>query len=163
MSRIQRQTNGSKLGFTLIEVLLVLVLVSSLLAGVAGLLSLVRVSNQNGSSRSLHRHEIRRFANDLRRDMHSTQNAGMSNGELTLTSEDPSWEVVYRVEDGTLSRRKQNDADPPVVSTDRYGIDGEATIDLEWLEEGSEIQWTITSPDRSEDPVQIVASRRSDS
>lgn len=147
-------------GFTLIELILVLSLMGSLLGGTIGLLSLVQNSNEHGRRDFLCRQELRRFANDVRRDMHAAAHVEINETALVITSESPPSEVTFEVNDGTLARRKTSNADNTADAQDRYRIKGDVNAAIEWVEQGVSIRWTITPLDRPANPVGIVASRR---
>lgn len=147
-------------GFTLIELILVLSLMGSLLGGTIGLLSLVQDSNEHGRRDLLCRQELRRFANDVRRDMHAAAHVEINETALVITGESPPSEVTFEVNDGTLVRRKTSNGDNTADAQDRYRIKGDVKAAIEWVEPGISIRWTITPQDRPANPVRIVASRR---
>lgn len=151
----------SRLGFTLIELILVLSMVGSLLGGTISLLSLAQKSNQRGQRNFLDRQEIRRFADDVRRDMHAAEKAELAAAELVLTIASPPSEITYRVADGSLVRLVTNSEDGTQRSQDRYVLASDEKIAMSWVEEGAKVRWTITSPNRPLRPVRIIAARRS--
>tara|TARA_A100001391_G_scaffold204057_1_gene198338 strand:- start:969 stop:1541 length:573 start_codon:yes stop_codon:yes gene_type:complete len=147
-------------GFTLIELLLVLSMLSTLLGGTIGLLALVHNSNDRGQQNLLHRQEIRRFADDVRRDMHASSAAEIRESELILMFASPESKIVYRADGGSLLRRQTSGTDESPAGQDQYRIDDKAMIAVDWLEQGTQVRWTITPTDRPHSPVQIIASKR---
>ncbi len=147
-------------GFTLIEILLVLSLLASVLSGTVGLLSLVQKSNQQGQENLMQRREIRRFANDLRRDMRSAGEAEIKEDQLVLKNQSPPLEIIYQVDKGELTRSQAGGDDKAIKSYDQYRLGDQARSAIEWVEPGSRVQWLITLPALSETPIVILATRR---
>ncbi|WP_197455240.1 prepilin-type N-terminal cleavage/methylation domain-containing protein [Stieleria neptunia] len=148
-------------GFTLIELLLVLTLTATLLGGVIGLLSIARQSSQQAAQNQFHRQEIRRFADDIRRDVHHAERSVLSDGELVLTAASPDRTTTYRIEDESVVRRRVVESNDSAQSVDSYAFGKDANVDVRWLEELRAVRWTITSKQRPQQPIEILASERS--
>lgn len=151
----------SHLGFTLIELILVLSMVGALLGGTISLLALAQKSNQRGQQNFLARREIRRFADDVRRDMHAAETAELADGELVLKLTSPPSAIIYRVADGSLLRTASDGAEQTHKSRDRYVLASDEQIAVSWVDEGETVAWSFTSPDRPLHPVHVTAARRS--
>lgn len=151
----------SRLGLTLIELILVLSMVGALLGGAISLLALTQKSSQKGQSNFVARQEVRRFADDVRRDMHMAETADLTKTELVLKVQSPSSEIVYRVDDGELVRTASDGGDGAPTSHDRYVLASDEQIDVSWVKEGELVQWSFTSADGPRRPVRIIAARRS--
>lgn len=148
-------------GFTLIELLLVIALTTSLLGGTIALLSIVRESNQQASQDLFQRTEIRRFADDIRRDFRLADSRSLADGELALSSTALGWEIAYRIESDLSVGRSVERLGDPTVSRDSYTIGKDAEIEVRWIDAINAVQWTITETDRPSQPIRIIASQRS--
>ncbi|MCM2373161.1 prepilin-type N-terminal cleavage/methylation domain-containing protein [Aporhodopirellula aestuarii] len=147
-------------GYTLIEVLVVLSLVSSLMGGTIGLMSIVQKSDKTSKQGFSVRQELRRFADDVRRDTHSASDVQTDQTSLTLSRESSTQPIVYRVESTTSVSRVVLNPDESSVTRDEYAIGRDAGIQIELLDNNKLVQWTITESDRPNAPIRIVAARR---
>ncbi len=157
--RSDHVTTPRRMGFTLIEMLLVLTLLASLLGATIGLMSIARTSNQQAKKELLSRQQIRRFADDVRRDVRSAQELEVVDGKLILSNEEPSRRTVYSVESGSTIRRHIEDASVQVPLTDHYRFNDSIKIEVQTMDPIGAVQWTLTQSDRPSQPIQILASR----
>ena len=153
--------NHSSKGFTLIELLLVLALTSALLGGTIGLTSIARGSNQLAKQNLLKRQEIRRFADDIRRDIRLAESSNVADGELVLSNTSLDWRIVYQVESNSSVSRSVEKMNNPTVMRDDYTIGISARIEIQWLDGINAVRWTVTEMDSPNQPIQIMASQRS--
>lgn len=152
-------TTPRRMGFTLVEMLLVLTLLASLLGATIGLMSIARTSNQQAKKELLSRQQIRRFADDVRRDVRSAQELEVVDGKLILSNEEPNRRTVYSVESGSTIRRHIEDSTAQVPLTDHYDIGDSMKIEIQTMDPIGAVQWTFTQSDRPSQPIQILASR----
>ena len=146
-------------GFTLIELVLVLALVATLLGSTISLMTIVKRSDQQAKRSFQTRRDIRRFADDVRRDLHSaskvqiqgTQTQGT--GVLVVT-ENQTPPTTYEIRPGTVIVRVVGDS----ATHERYDIGIEAKVDVKWLEVDRLIQWTITEANPKRQPIVIVSA-----
>lgn len=150
-------------GFTLIEVLLVLTLVSTLLASTISLMMIVKKSDKQAARTLQNRHDIRRFADDIRRDLQSEREVRIQGSDLLIDNESESSQTTYRVRSGSAIDRVVTDADQKPTARETYEVGIHAKIEVRWLEEDRLIQWTIVESNRKSRPIQIVAVLRSES
>ena len=153
-------------GFTLLELLLVLSLLSSLLGGTIGLVAIARKSDQQAKRSGLIRQEIRRFADDVRRDVNAAVDVEVTEDGLILSQDSDDPRVVYRTaSDSTVSRLVKSSTEK-VKSKDRYAVGNDADIRVELVDEVNAnqdrnfIQWTIKESDRPGKPIRIIAVRK---
>ncbi|MCO8125394.1 type II secretion system GspH family protein [Stieleria sp. TO1_6] len=162
MSQSNAMLRGRRSGYTLVEIVLVLALMSSFLGATVGLLSLARDSNQLAQQNLLQRQELRRFADDVRRDVWTAKSSSLSDGQLVLTSDSSDSRIVYEVEsESSIRRRVENDDDPQRIE-DQYRFGDPIRIEVVRQEAFNAIQWTFTDAARLEDPIQIIAAMRSE-
>ncbi|MCS7469859.1 prepilin-type N-terminal cleavage/methylation domain-containing protein [Stieleria sp. ICT_E10.1] len=148
-------------GFTLIELLLVLTLTASLLGGVISLVSIARQSSLRATQNQFHRQEIRRFADDVRRDVRHAARSVVKDGELVLTAATLGRTITYRIDDESLVQRRVVESNDSAPSVDSYAFGKDARVDVRWLEEIRAVRWTITPTQRPKQPIEILASERS--
>ena len=84
--RVNRYRNTRPRGYTLIELLMTMSIAATLIGGASLILSTARTSYRSGKSDSMSRKEIRRFADDLRRDVHSSDSIDLAESSMTLMS-----------------------------------------------------------------------------
>lgn len=147
-------------GFTLVELLLVLVLTSSLLGATIGLMSLVSRSHKQATQSLFQRQEIRRFADDLRRDVRSAETSALVDGKLILSYASPVREIVYSVQSASAVSRAIKGTKGTDAPLDHYRFGVLANIDVQSLDLTNAVQWTLTQSDRPGRPIQIIASPR---
>lgn len=147
-------------GYTLIEVLLVLSLVSSLLGGTIGLMSIVQKSDKNSKQSFVIRQELRRFADDIRRDIHAANDVSIDESILTLSRASSEQSIIYRVDSKTSVSRVILNADESSAARDEYTIGRDAVMQIESLGDGNLVQWTITESDRPNLPIRIITATR---
>ncbi|WP_372898713.1 hypothetical protein [Stieleria sp.] len=152
---------GTAGGFTLVELLLVLTLTASLLGGVISLVSIARRSSLEATQNQFHRQEIRRFADDIRRDVRHSTRSVVKDGELELTTATSDRTITYQIDNESLVRRRLVESNDSAPSVDRYAFGKDAKVDVQWLEEIRAVRWTITSTQRPQQPIEILASERS--
>lgn len=154
-------------GYTLIEMVITLSIVIAMLGGTLGLTRLVRTSSKHASDAAIHRQEIRRLANDLRRDVGSAGAIEVVESRLILRSADDS-QITYDFESETWFSRSIESADAKQLASDRYLIDERLQVKLRLQPisdenpetEPSLVELTITLPDRPSQPIQILAAPR---
>ncbi|TWT92243.1 prepilin-type N-terminal cleavage/methylation domain-containing protein [Neorhodopirellula pilleata] len=163
MSRSHRHARRSIVsGFTLIEIVLVLSLVGSLLAGTIGLMSIASESTKQAKERRLSRSEIRRFADDVRRDVAEADEVTVEGEVMTISNGTPPTTIIYRIEPGQIRRTKQTQSDDTSdqESRDRYLVGPMFNIQTALKDDNRIVQWTLTQIERPEDPLKIMAARR---
>ncbi len=148
-------------GFTLIELLLVLTLTASLLGGVISLVSVARQSSLQATQNQFHRQEVRRFADDVRRDVRHAERSVVKDGELVLTVTTSDRTITYQIDEESLVQRRLVESNDSAQSVDSYAFGDDAKVDVRWLEDIRAVQWTITSRQRPKQPIEILASERS--
>ncbi|CAD71395.1 MAG TPA: prepilin-type cleavage/methylation domain-containing protein [Rhodopirellula baltica] len=154
-------------GYTLIEMLITLSIVIAMLGGTLGLVRLVRTSSKHASDAAIHRQEIRRLANDLRRDVASAGTIEVIESSLILKSADDS-QITYELAPSAWISRDAESADAQPIASDRYLIDERSQVnfrlqpisDEDPETEPSLVELTITLPDRPDQPIQILAAPR---
>ena len=155
-----RHANNHPKGFTIIELLIVLAVTSSVLGGTIGLISIAQGSNQQSKQNLFQRQEIRRFADDMRRDIRRAESSTLSDGKLVLLDTSLDREVAYQVESDSVVRRSEENIEARSVARDGYNIGISARITVQWLDEINAAQWTITENERLVQPIHIIASHR---
>lgn len=145
-------------GFSLVELLVALSLLGMVLSGTIGLVAMVRTSTHNATSNRLHRQEIRRFADDLRRDVHAANSATVENDELILAYASNESTATYRADSQSSLHRTV--ADDSASSRDAYKVPSTARIRFESIDDGRLIRVTFTDPDRPLQPIEIIATRK---
>ncbi|MFG0287303.1 MAG: prepilin-type N-terminal cleavage/methylation domain-containing protein [Rhodopirellula sp. JB044] len=159
--RARKRSNRLPMGYTLLEVLLVLTLVSSLLAGVGGLITIVQKSTNASKKSFLVRRDLRRFADDFRDDAHSAATAVVEQERLTLSRVSSVSTVVYRIEPQQHVKREVFDDEQRLVAQDTYAIARDGKIRFESENDNTLVRCTILERDRMKNPAEIVAILRS--
>lgn len=159
--RIRLGGKSRRGGFTLIELVLVLTLTSALLGGVIGLMSIARGSDQQSIRNLVQRQEIRRFADDIRRDLRRSENSALTVDEFVLSDASQNRRILYQIDSGSTIIRTIRDDNDLVVLRDKYSVGNNARIEVDWLEDAQTIRWAITEADRPNHPIQIIAAGRS--
>lgn len=157
---------NTRAGFTLIEMVLVLTLLTTILGGTIGLMTVVRSSDHRAAQNALNRQDLRRFADDIRRDVRAAEEITLENSQLILTHASSEETIVYHVDSNAVVSRSikspsDSSAPPGNASQDHYVIGREADIQIQVPGESDTVRWTITEADRPQQPVEILAQRRS--
>ena len=149
-------------GISLLEMLVVLTVAISISGATINLMVITRDSHRNAKSNQLVRQEIRRFANDFRRDVHHADRVKVTNGDLLVSGPAETEQFVYSVgTDSTITRSKIVDPAGPVVSSDRYRLGQDATMAFDRGADSHSARLTIRESSRPDRPIEIVATRRS--
>jgi len=156
-----RFARRSQQGFTLIEVLLVLVLLSALLSATIGLISIAGASQRSSKGGLSQRQEIRRFAGDLRRDVRESETSSIASDSLVLTDDSNETRTEYQIESESTVSRAVITKEGATQSNDLYRFEPAAKIEMKRLKKSETVQWVITSDRPAESPFEILASRRS--
>lgn len=162
-----------RVGVTIIELMVVITLLTAILGGTINLMSVLVASDRRSEQRRLQRGEIRRFADDLRRDLsrsvafEATEDrlvilpAGEVVGDVAGDRETIT-KIIYEVRpDSHLSRLVQRNRSA-APSRDDYRVGGEkktamTEIKFESIEPPGAVRWTIFDPDTMGKPLRIVA------
>jgi type II secretory pathway pseudopilin PulG len=154
----------------LIETLVAFAIVIAMLGGTLGLVSLIRTSSQHATAATLDRQEIRRLANDLRRDVASSSDMEVQGDQLILVSRDTDSRFVYEFGSEPAFVRNVQSTDDSLKASDRYLINERSQVAFRLqplLQDGSDseretslVELTITLPDRPNQPIQILAAPR---
>lgn len=147
-------------GYSMMEMIIVLTLLSSAMAGVVGLMSVVRDGDQNAAENFLMRNEIRRLADDLRRDVRSTGRSDLLDSTLTLADLSGERQIVYQVESDSVVTRTLTMKSRSSVSRDRYQIGKDLRVEIQLGQQEQIVQWTITPQNQAVPPIEIVSARR---
>lgn len=150
-------------GFTLIEVVLVLTLFSTLLASTISLVTIVKRSDRQASRSFQHRQDIRRFADDVRRDLHRGDDVQINGNEVVIRNQREVLQTIYEIRSNTTIARVVLDSDQNSIASEIYQVGIEAQIEVQWLQEDRLIQWTLTETNRESQPLVIAAALRSTS
>ncbi|SMP58615.1 prepilin-type N-terminal cleavage/methylation domain-containing protein [Neorhodopirellula lusitana] len=159
----RRRKHGSS-GFTLIELMVVLSLVSTLLGGAIGLIAVVRQSESQAKLNLENRQGIRRFADDVRRDVALARrievDAKGQEKKMVIVRQADSPRIEYQAGPGSQIHRVVINESQEPLGQDSYLIGTNATIDVELLDETNSVRWTITEKDGGAPPIAILAVRR---
>ncbi|KLU01638.1 putative transmembrane protein [Rhodopirellula islandica] len=161
-------------GFTLIETLVTLALVIAMLGGTLGLVSLMRTSSQHATTAALDRQEIRRLANDIRRDVADANQVEVEGAQLILDFSDSDSRIVYDFgSEPAFARTVESTAqsiNDSLIASDRYLISERSQVQLQLQllseddadsdREASLVELTVALPDRPTEPIQILAAPR---
>lgn len=145
-------------GYTLVEMIVMLAMLIALLGGTVLVMSMVRTSDQSSSQNLAVRQEIRRFADDLRRDLRSASRFQIDKTKLDLTHAISGSEITYRV-DQMLHQINRVEELPGSTNSasDRYAFGQNATIKIETVESLNAVRLTVTDVRRPDDPIRILA------
>ncbi|PAY19790.1 hypothetical protein CKO51_09280 [Rhodopirellula sp. SM50] len=138
-----------------------LTLTASLLGGVISLVSIARQSSLEATQNQLHRQEIRRFADDVRRDVRHASRSVVKDGELVLTHATSDRTITYQIGEESLVQRRLVESNDSAQSVDSYTFGKDAKVNVQWLEEIRAVRWTIALTQRPQQPIEILASERS--
>lgn len=152
----------SRKGHTIIEILMVLSLCGLLVGGAIGVAAIARGSGQEGRVNSLHRQEVRRFANDARSDIHTADGCSFSNDDILIGNESEGRQIVYKPGSESDITRVVKDQSGTTISNDRYVFANSTAIEAELIDQGVGVQWTIRGQAASAQPIVILATRRLD-
>lgn len=155
---IRQRRNTDRRGFTLIEVVLALSLVGGLLTGILGVLSLVQQSERSAGESVIHLQSIRRFADDVRRDVHECESLQLQKGQLQCALEDSKL-VTYEIQSDNVVTRTLR-VDLKTMATETYHLFEAGQVDLQSIDDGRAILCTISDSQRPQRPYTILASRR---
>ncbi|WP_233215744.1 type II secretion system protein [Rhodopirellula bahusiensis] len=157
-------------GFTLLETLVMLTMVIAMLGGTLALVSLIRTSSQHATADGLDRQEIRRLANDIRRDVADANQVEVDGSRLILDFSDSNSRIVYDFGSEPAFARTVESTDESVQSSDRYLINKSSQVELRLQplsedeadsdRETSLVELTVALPDRPTKPIQILAAPR---
>ncbi|MEO1617832.1 MAG: hypothetical protein AAFV88_18410 [Planctomycetota bacterium] len=138
----------------ILQTMMYLVLFAALLAASMQTLALIRASEMRSQERTQFRRDLRRFADELRRDVSKSDSMSVTANQLTLRSS--GRELVYEM-DGSIVRRTLS-GDSPAREVFRFGPDAEQSL----LQEGeSGVRWQVRRSDQpGEDAFEILAVRR---
>lgn len=148
-------------GYTLIEVLFVLTITGAVLGTTVRLVSIAQRSHESSKGSLLQRQEIRRFADDLRDDMHRTQSHTIKSDAIVLlkeTDDADRIEITYQVELNTIIRRTANQESQTPTSSDFYTFESSAKIELKPGETDSLVECIIAAHPAEETPFRIQAT-----
>lgn len=145
-------------GFTIIEVITVLVVAIALLGGAVSLMAIAGRSHQQSKQNLLRRQGIRRFAEDLRRDVSLADDRKINDGKLVLINSALGAEVSYRPDSRTAIIRNVQKTENEIASSDQYIVGRDATIEVNWIDEINAVQWTITEAGSGNQPIEIIAA-----
>jgi hypothetical protein len=140
--------------------LLVLTLLSSFLVGTIGLISVVRDSERVAKQNLIRRMELRRFANDFRRDVAAADLFEVADSRLAITLNSPISQIMYRTESNQTISRTVTSADDSSTAHDRYLIGDDAEMTVTSLEKSETVAWSIRELGQAYAPTQIMAMRR---
>jgi prepilin-type N-terminal cleavage/methylation domain-containing protein len=144
-------------GFTLIELMVVFSLLASVLVGTLTLLSLIRRSGDQADQDFRIRQELRRFAGDLRRDVHQASDLKIGLPETRLVLQFTEKSIEYRfVAPSTLTRIV--DPDSTSSARDQYDFGRDFDVTLQSIDDGQTIQWSFQDRKKSTVPIQIMAT-----
>ena len=166
LTRTSRRGRGRRsAGYSMMEMIILLTLLSSVMAGVVGLMSVVRDGDQTAAENFLMRNEIRRLADDLRRDVRSTGRSDLLDSTLTLADLSGERKIVYQVESDsvvtrTLTEKSSSEKSRSNVSRDRYQIGKDLRVAIQLGQQKQIVQWTITPQNQAVPPIEIVSARR---
>lgn len=149
-------------GFTLIELMLVLTLVTTLLASTISLMTIVKRSDHQARRSFQNRQDIRRFADDVRRDLRSASNVQIRGKDVLIGSQSQTTQTTYKIRPGTSIARVVVDSDQDSATQETYGVGIGAEIEVKWLEQDRLIQWTITDTNQRKQPIEIVSALRNE-
>lgn len=144
-------------GFTLIELLMVLSLIASILGGTISLMTLVRGSDQQSQQNLLRRSEVRRFADDVRRDVHAADEINIEKKELVLKSAGSDSLIRYRTGSRATIERETMSADQSVIARDQYALADDADIRIESSEQDRSVRITIDELNSNARTIEIIA------
>ncbi|MFG0268111.1 MAG: type II secretion system protein J [Rhodopirellula sp. JB055] len=161
-------------GFTLIETLVTLAVVVAMLGGTLGLVSFIRTSSRHATVATLGRQEIRRLANDIRRDVAGSDHVEMDGSQLVLEFSNSDSRIVYDFGSEPAFARTVESTSPStdeaVKASDRYLINERSQVELRLQplsQDGTDserktslVELTVTLPDRPNQPIQILAAPR---
>ena len=159
-----RRAGGNASGFTLIEILLVLALLTTVLAGVVGLIATMQRRSELVERNLLLRNEIRRFADEMRHDFHSSQRGELTDQSLVLFNADETQKTIYKVDsDSTIRRITEGSSTGGVgrsiVGRDRYEIGNHISVDVRLGQDGRSVRWSIKEVNTASPAIEIVAVR----
>ncbi|WDQ16357.1 PulJ/GspJ family protein [Rhodopirellula sp. P2] len=157
-----------RVGFTLIEMVVTLALVIAMLGGTLALVSLIRTSGQRATASVRDRQEIRRLANDLRRDVADATDLEVEGSLLILTLSDPESRILYDFGSEPLFSRSVESNEPALKASDRYLINEDSQVAIRLQpdsvddaeQEPSLVELVITLPNRPSQPIRILAAQR---
>lgn len=158
-SRVRR-TPRRRDGFTLVEMLLVLTLTTSLLAGAIGLLTVLSKSNRQAQQNLSLRQEIRRFADALRSDVRVATRTETTDLRLVIDHGEADETISYEIGDSGTVERVVTGPDDERISGDRFRISRDGSISIESVESSgvSAVRWTIVENHGNSPPIQIFAT-----
>ncbi|WP_182865155.1 prepilin-type N-terminal cleavage/methylation domain-containing protein [Rhodopirellula sp. JC639] len=147
-------------GYTLIELLLVLALTSSLLGGVIGLMTIARKSDDAAERNLFRRQEIRRFADDLRRDVRAAAEIDLDADELVLGAASSDVVTRYQIESGATVIRRIDKGDAKRSAIDHYEVGNASRVEFELIDGNAAVRCTVSDGEGHGAAIQILAIKR---
>ena len=149
--------------YTLLELIVVISLLASLLAGMLSLVSAVSTSSRQADKNFRAQQEILRFAGDLRRDFKRSDRMEVDADDKKLTCGDNTQTVQYKlVSPSTIDRIVLDKRSVPLAK-DRFVVGVDAEVTLQSLDNGRTAQWSIAGRWMTDNPILIAASLRTQS
>ncbi len=156
----RRRATSVPRGFTLIEIVTVLVLLTALLGGTISLVSVASGSDKQSKANLIQRQELRRFADDFRRDAHTTADlSAVSTNESSISfAAAAGGKVIYQIQSSSTVTRTAEDSEGNLVGSDSYGIGIDGEIEIRRPEASDLIEWTIIDSNTTNEAIRIVAA-----
>ena len=114
--------------FTLMELLVVLVLTSSIMGTTISLIHLAQKSYQQFEMRQKVRNEIRSFANDFRSEVRKADSVKYVDGKVSMESPDQGQFVSYQIENNSSVMRLVETVDQQPINRNHYRFGAEVTV-----------------------------------
>ena len=121
-------------GFTLMELLVVLVLTSSIMGTTISLIYLAQKSYQQFEMRQKVRNEIRSFANDFRSEVRKADSVKYFDGKVFMESPDQGRFVSYQIENESSVMRLVETFDQLPVNRNHYRFGAEVKVQFAFEE-----------------------------
>ncbi|MDA9858988.1 type II secretion system GspH family protein [Rubripirellula sp.] len=148
---------ASRPAFTLIEILVSLVILSSLMGSALGLLTLVQRSNERATSNRLFRQQVRAFAKMFREDADARDSELLfdSNGELRVLTTTEN--ITYRIVDGSKISRVQTTTDQQITRREDFDFGAGIEVQLSQDPADATARWIITDRRFRKQPITVIA------
>ncbi len=144
-------------GFTILELILSLGLASSLAAGTVVLVSLAQKSSGSAKGNLQKRMDVRRFADQFRRDVHSASDLRIDGTTLTLTVPTSGDVITYSSGSSESLSRIVEDAAGNPSGRDRFRVGKNLSIKVEAIDRWGAVKWTLQEQDQTRPPIEILA------
>ncbi|OYP34912.1 type II secretion system protein J [Rhodopirellula sp. MGV] len=148
-------------GFTIIELMVVLSLLTVLFSGLIALVVSIQNNAQRSDRQFLSRQEVRRFTDDFRRDFHRSRSHTAEDQQVELTFDDESQTVVYSAAETSLIRTV-SDADGGIAKREDYKIGERFRVEFPNSETSDASRWRLVGKDERDPTFEIVATRKSE-